>query len=63
MMSAIDRIELLRLIEDEDAQLVDVLPEREYAEAHIPGATNIPLRSLTSQTVSVLRRDKPVVVY
>ncbi len=63
MVSAIDRIELLRLIEDEDAQLVDVLPEREYAEAHIPGATNIPLRSLTSQTVSVLRRDKPVVVY
>jgi rhodanese-related sulfurtransferase len=63
MVSAIDRIELLGLIEDEDAQLVDVLPEREYAEAHIPGATNIPLRSLTSQTVSALRRDKPVVVY
>jgi rhodanese-related sulfurtransferase len=63
MVSAIDRIELLRLIEDEDAQLVDVLPDREYAEAHIPGATNIPLRNLTSQTVSALRRDKPVVVY
>ncbi len=63
MVSAIDRIELLRLIEDEDAQVVDVLPDREYAEAHIPGAINIPLRSLTSQTVSALRRDKPVVVY
>ncbi len=63
MVSDVDRIELLRLIEHEDAQLVDVLPEREYAEAHIPGATNIPLRGLTSQTVSVLRRDKPVVVY
>ncbi len=63
MVSAIDRIELLRLIEEEGAQLVDVLPEREHAEAHIPGATNIPLRNLTSETVSVLRRDKPVVVY
>jgi rhodanese-related sulfurtransferase len=63
MVSAIDRIELLRLIEDEDAQVVDVLPDREYAEAHIPGAINIPLRGLTSQTASVLRRDKPVVVY
>jgi len=63
MVSDVDRIELRRLIEDEDAQLVDVLPEREYAEAHILGATNIPLRSLTSETVSALRRDKPVVVY
>ncbi len=63
MVSAIDRIELLRLIEDEDAQVVDVLPDREYAEAHIPGAINIPLHGLTSQTVSALRRDKPVVVY
>lgn len=63
MVSAIDRIELLRLVEDDDAQVVDVLPEREYAETHIPGAINIPLRSLTSQTVSALRRDKPVVVY
>ncbi len=63
MVSEVDRIELLRLIEHEDAQLVDVLPEREYAETHIPGAANIPLRGLTSQTVSALRRDKPVVVY
>ncbi|MEE9177957.1 MAG: rhodanese-like domain-containing protein [Acidimicrobiia bacterium] len=63
MVSDVDRIELLRLIEHEDAQLVDVLPDREYAEAHIPGAINIHLRGLTSQTVSALRRDKPVVVY
>ncbi len=63
MVSAIDRIELLRLIEDEDAQLVDVLPDREYAEAHIPHAINIPLRNLNTETMSVLRRDKPVVVY
>ncbi|MEE8491716.1 MAG: rhodanese-like domain-containing protein [Acidimicrobiia bacterium] len=63
MVSDVDRIELLRLIEHEDAQLVDVLPDREYAEAHIPGAINISLRGLTSQTVSALRRDKPVVVY
>ena len=63
MVSAVDRIELLRLIEEADAQVVDVLPDREYTEAHIPGATNIPLRSLTSETVSSLRRDKPVVVY
>lgn len=59
----VDRSELLRLIEEEDAQIVDVLPEREYTESHIPGAVNIPLRSLDSEAVSVLSRDKPVVVY
>lgn len=59
----VDRSELLRLIEEEDAQIVDVLPEGEYTESHIPGAFSIPLRSLDSEAVSVLSRDKPVVVY
>lgn len=63
MVAAIDRTELLCLMDQEDAQVVDVLPEGEYTESHIPGAISLPLRHLTSQTVSVLRRDKPVVVY
>ena len=63
MPTAIDRTELSRLVEEEGAQIVDVLPDREYAESHIPGAISMPLRRLTAETVSVLRRDKPVVVY
>lgn len=63
MVTAIDRTGLLRLVDDEDAQIVDVLPDWEYAESHIPGAISIPLKRLTAETVSVLRRDKPVVVY
>lgn len=63
MVIAIDRTELLRLIDQEDAQVVDVLPDREYNESHIPGAISLPLRHLAAETVSVLRRDKPVVVY
>ena len=62
MVTNIDRIQLLTLIE-EDAQVVDVLPEREYIAQHILGAINIPLRQLTAETAAVLRRDKPVVVY
>ncbi|MGH3649164.1 MAG: rhodanese-like domain-containing protein, partial [Acidimicrobiia bacterium] len=46
MTTGIDRSELLRLIEEENAQIVDVLPEPEYTEAHIPGAVNIPLKQL-----------------
>ena len=63
MVTSIDRTELIRLIDEEDAQIVDVLPQWEYTESHIPGAISLPLRRLTAQTVSALRRDKPVVVY
>jgi rhodanese-related sulfurtransferase len=63
MATDTDRTELLRLIDEENAQVIDVLPEREYTESHIPGAISIPLRRLNTETVSVLARDKPVVVY
>ena len=63
MVTDIDRTELTRLIEQEAAQVVDVLPEGEYGERHIPGAINIPLRRLTVETAAVLQRGKPVVVY
>lgn len=63
MPTGIDRVELLRLIEEEDAQIVDVLPEREYRESHLPAAVSIPLKQLTAESVSVLSTDRPVVVY
>jgi len=63
MVTPVDRSRLLQLIESEDAQVVDVLPAGEYDESHLPGAINIPLRHLTPETISVLSRDRPVVVY
>ena len=63
MVTDIDRTELTRLIEEEAAQVVDVLPDSEYQAGHIPGAINIPLRRLTAETAAVLQRGKPVVVY
>jgi rhodanese-related sulfurtransferase len=63
MVTGIDRSELLRLIESADAQIVDVLPAHEYDDAHLPGAISIPLKQLTPGTVSVLSRERPVVVY
>jgi rhodanese-related sulfurtransferase len=63
MVIGIDRTELLRLIEAEDAQIVDVLPEREYTEAHLPDAVSIPLKQLTAETVAILDASRPVVVY
>jgi rhodanese-related sulfurtransferase len=63
MAKPIDRIELRRLIDSEDAQVVDVLSRREYDESHLQGAVSIPLRELTAETVSGLSRDRPLVVY
>lgn len=36
----------LRRLLDDDAQLVEVLPAEEYTEIHLPGAVNIPLKTL-----------------
>ena len=53
----------LRELMEQGAQVVDVLPAREYDDERLPGAINIPLKQLTSVTVSALDRGRPVVVY
>jgi rhodanese-related sulfurtransferase len=45
------------------AQLVEVLPEAEYREEHLPGAINIPLKKLDASTAQQLDRARAVVVY
>ena len=61
-MRTIDRAETERLI-SEGAQLVEVLPAKEYGEGHIPGAINLPLKELDAETARVLDPNRPVVVY
>jgi len=48
---------------DRGAQLVEVLPRKEYEEQHLPGAVNIPLKELDASSAEQLDRAKPVVVY
>jgi rhodanese-related sulfurtransferase len=62
MPQAIDRDGVRRLA-DQGAQLVEVLPANEYAEDHLPGAVNLPLRRLEQQATEVLDRQRAVVVY
>lgn len=45
------------------AQLVDVLPAKEYAAEHIPGAISIPLKALGRDTIGGLDPGRPVIVY
>jgi len=45
------------------AQVVEVLPAREYKEQHLPGAIHLALKDLRADTVSGLDPDRPVIVY
>jgi rhodanese-related sulfurtransferase len=54
--------EVKRLL-DQGAQLVDVLGEDEFAQDHLPGAVNIPLKRLDEETVAGLDHGRPVLVY
>jgi rhodanese-related sulfurtransferase len=62
MPTPIDRDGVQRLLSD-GAQLVEVLPQDEYEDEHLPGAINIPLKTLDSETTRGLERERPVIVY
>jgi len=62
MPQSIDRNQVQHLL-DKGAQLVEVLPQPEYEDEHLPGAVNIPLRELDEHTTRQLRRDRPVIAY
>jgi phage shock protein E len=56
-------LEEMRRLVGEGAQVVEVLPAREYDEEHLPGAVNIPLKTLNEATAAKLDKNRPVVVY
>lgn len=53
MARVIDREQVRRLME-QGAQIVDVLPAREYGEDHLPGAINLPLRRIEDEASRVI---------
>ena len=63
MPTPIDRDELQRLLREEQTQLVEVLPRDEYEDEHLPGAINIPLKTLDAETTRRLEHERPVIVY
>jgi rhodanese-related sulfurtransferase len=63
MPTSIDRDEVQRLITEENAQLVEVLPATDYAEEHIIGAINTPLKELDERAPREIDGERPVIVY
>ena len=62
MPQPIDRDRVQELVRA-GAQLVEVLPNEEYQDEHLPGAVNIPLKELNDETAAQLDRARPVIVY
>lgn len=62
MAAQVDRDRLQRMLA-EGAQLLEVLPAKEYEEEHLPGARSIPLGKLDRATVATLDSAHPIIVY
>jgi rhodanese-related sulfurtransferase len=63
MPKDIDLPGLQTLLERGGVQLIEVLPEEEYEEEHLPGAINIPLKVMNRDSVSGLDRSRTTAVY
>ncbi len=63
MPTSIWRDEVQRLIREEAAQLVEVLPPPMFEDEHIEWAITIPLKELERETTGRLDKDRPVIVY
>jgi rhodanese-related sulfurtransferase len=48
---------------DRGAQIVEVLPLKEFEEDHLPGAIHLPLRKIEAEARQRLDGDRPIVVY
>jgi rhodanese-related sulfurtransferase len=62
MPTAIDRNRVQEL-RRHGAQLVEVLHEDEFEDEHLPGAINIPLKTIDADSVRRLDSDRPVIAY
>jgi rhodanese-related sulfurtransferase len=63
MPKVIDRSAVKGLVEEENAQLVEVLPRDEHDEEYLPDAIHLPLRRLDGSHATVLDLARPVIVY
>jgi rhodanese-related sulfurtransferase len=61
-MREINREEVQTLL-TAGAQLVEVLPAKEYGEDHLPRAISLPLRKLETEARTILDAERPVIVY
>jgi rhodanese-related sulfurtransferase len=62
MPTDVDLLALDRLLAS-GAELVEVLPTKEFEDEHLPDAINIPLKTIDASTIASLDRGRAIVVY
>jgi rhodanese-related sulfurtransferase len=62
MPKTVDRNEVQQML-TRGAQLVEVLSAKQYKEAHLPGAVNLPLEKLNQLSAAKLDNTTPIIVY
>jgi rhodanese-related sulfurtransferase len=62
MPTSIGREDVQRLLA-KGAAVVEALPKESYEERHLPGAINLPLRTIDRQVTAALDPGRPVIVY
>lgn len=63
-VSALDAAGVLRLLNDQDAVIVDIRDLGEYKDGHIPQARHIPFNGLQERLGELAKiKDKPLVLY
>lgn len=63
MATVIDREAVQRLMDEESAVLIEVLPEEEFQRLHIQGAVNIPLERIGSECRARYQAEQRLIVY
>ncbi len=63
MATEIHRDDVRAMVKSGQAQLIEVLPGREYRDEHLPKAISIPLSELNEQRARQLKMDEPIIVY
>jgi phage shock protein E len=54
---------LIQLIKEKKATIIDVRSQMEFDQEHFPGALHIPLETVQEQAVKIGHMPKPIVVY
>ena len=64
-LNYVKRIDLNGVLElqNQGAQLVEVLGRQQFQTQHIPGALSLPLSKFKASELAKLHKDRPIIVY
>jgi phage shock protein E len=55
--------QLIQLIKEKKATIIDVRSQLEFDQEHFPGALHIPLEKVQDEAINIGQMPKPIVVY